>query len=109
MEGEIERQALKKEKDDASKKRLETLELQSKWAPGQPVWTGMVHGRPVSVQVRPALNGYDLAHRGVRVRAHVYTEQEAAMAALMPEKVAPVPEWRASVPERAEPVMARSV
>ena len=70
-------------------KRLETLEVQSKWSPGQPVWSGMVHGRPVTVQVRPALNGYDLSHRGVRVRAHVYTETEAAMAALMPEKVAP--------------------
>ena len=44
---------------------------------------------PSSVQVRPILNGYDLAYRGVRARAHVYTEREAELAALMPEKVAP--------------------
>jgi propionyl-CoA carboxylase alpha chain len=49
----------------------------------------MVHGRPVSVQVRPILNGYDLASRGLRARAHVYTEREAALAALMPEKAPP--------------------
>ena len=59
------------------------------WWPGQPVWTGMVHGRPVSVQVRAILNGYDLAYRGIRAKAHVYTEREAALAALMPEKAPP--------------------
>jgi propionyl-CoA carboxylase alpha chain len=41
------------------------------------------------VQVRPILNGYDLACRGIRARAYVYTEREAALAALMPEKAAP--------------------
>ena len=74
---------------DAGNKRLETLELQSTWWPGEPVWTGMVHGRPVSVQVRATLNGYDLAYHGIRARAFVYTEREAALAALMPEKVPP--------------------
>jgi propionyl-CoA carboxylase alpha subunit len=70
-------------------RRRDVLELQSDWWPGQPVWTGMVHGKPVSVQVRPVLNGYDLAHRGIRATARVYTEQEAALAALMPEKAPP--------------------
>ena len=74
---------------DKQGKRCETLELQSDWWPGQPVWTGTVHGRPVSVQVRPILNGYELACRGVRARSHVYTEREAALAALMPEKAPP--------------------
>ncbi len=74
---------------DGKGKRRDTLELQSDWWPGQPVWTGMVHGKPVSVQVRPILNGYDLAHRGIRAKARVYTEQEAALAALMPEKAPP--------------------
>jgi propionyl-CoA carboxylase alpha chain len=74
---------------DGKGKRRDTLELQSDWWPGQPVWTGMVHGKPVSVQVRPVLNGYDLAHRGIRAVARVYTEQEAALAALMPEKAPP--------------------
>jgi propionyl-CoA carboxylase alpha chain len=70
-------------------KRRDSLELQSDWWPGQPVWTGMVHGRPVSVQVRVIPNGYDLAHRGIRAKVNVYTEREAALAALMPEKAAP--------------------
>jgi propionyl-CoA carboxylase alpha chain len=74
---------------DAKGKRRDHLELQSDWWPGQPVWAGMVHGKPVSVQVRPILNGYDLAHRGIRAKTRVYTEQEAALVALMPEKAAP--------------------
>ena len=40
------------------------------------------------MQVRPILNGYDLAYRGIHVPARVYTEREAALAALMPEKAA---------------------
>jgi propionyl-CoA carboxylase alpha chain len=74
---------------DAKGKRRDTLELQSDWWPGMAVWTGMVHGRPVSVQVRPTLNGYDLAYRGIRANIHVYTEEEATLAALMPVKAPP--------------------
>ena len=74
---------------DAKGKRREPLDVDADWWPGQPVWTGMVHGQPVSVQVRAILNGYDLAYRGVRAKAHVYTEREAALAALMPEKAPP--------------------
>jgi propionyl-CoA carboxylase alpha chain len=60
--------------------------LASEWKPGDPVWCGTVDGRPVWVQVKPALNGFDLAHRGVETRAYVYTEREAAAARLMPAK-----------------------
>jgi propionyl-CoA carboxylase alpha chain len=67
----------------------DSLELQTDWWPGEPVWTGTVHGRPVAVQVRPILNGYDLAYRGTHARTYVYTEQEATLAALMPEKTPP--------------------
>ena len=74
---------------DAKGIRRSTLDVDADWWPGQPVWTGMVHGKPVSVQVRAILNGYDLAYRGIRTKAYVYTEREAALAALMPEKVAP--------------------
>jgi len=66
-----------------------TLELQSEWWPGEPVWQGTVAGHPVSIQVRGILNGYDLAYRGVRAKAYVYTEREAALAELMPLKLAP--------------------
>ena len=35
------------------------------------------------------MNGYDLAYRGVSVETHVYTEREAELIALMPEKQVP--------------------
>src|SRR5262249_22235871 len=74
---------------DEQAKRRDTPELRADWWPGVPVWAGTVHGKPISVQVRPVLNGYDLAHRGLDVRTYVYTEQEAALAALMPKKAPP--------------------
>ena len=58
--------------------------LAAAWKPGDALWSGTFDGRPVSVQVRPALNGFGLAHRGVEVMAYVYTEREAAAARLMP-------------------------
>jgi propionyl-CoA carboxylase alpha chain len=60
--------------------------LVSAWKPGDPLWSGSFDGRAIAVQVRPALNGVDLAHRGVEVRALAYTEREAAAARLMPLK-----------------------
>ncbi|MFK5073827.1 hypothetical protein ACI4BE_30320, partial [Klebsiella pneumoniae] len=51
-------------------KPLETMELSSKWWPGDLIWSGTVHGREVAVQVRPVANGYDLAYRGIRARVH---------------------------------------
>jgi propionyl-CoA carboxylase alpha chain len=74
---------------DANGAARKTLELKSEWWPGEPVWQGTVAGHPVSVQVRGILNGYDLAYRGVRAKAYVYTEREAALADLMPLKLAP--------------------
>jgi propionyl-CoA carboxylase alpha chain len=62
--------------------------LISSWRAGDPVWRGTIDGEAILVQVRPVLNGFDLAHRGVEVRAYVYTESEAAAARLMPVKKA---------------------
>jgi propionyl-CoA carboxylase alpha chain len=50
------------------------------------VWSGTIDGRPIWVQVRGALNGFDVSYRGVETRAFVYTEREAAAARLMPVK-----------------------
>ena len=74
---------------DANGRRGKVLELNSDWWPGAPVWLGTVAGRNVAVQVRGILNGYELAYRGVRAEAHVYTEREAALVDLMPAKLAP--------------------
>ncbi len=73
---------------DAEAKPGRSLEIVSAWWPGEPVWTGTVDGKPAAVQVRQILNGYDLAYRGIQSAARVFTELEAALQRLMPEKVA---------------------
>jgi propionyl-CoA carboxylase alpha chain len=65
-----------------------SLELVSAWWPGEPVWTGTINGQTAAVQVRPILNGTTLSYRGVQVAAHVFTQREAALASMMPEKAA---------------------
>jgi propionyl-CoA carboxylase alpha subunit len=65
------------------------VHVHSHWVPGMAVWTGQIDGEPVAVQVRPTSTGYALAHRGVSLRADVFTAREAELAALMPEKVPP--------------------
>ena len=62
--------------------------LVSPWRPGDPLWSGTFDGQALSVQVRPALNGFQLVHRGIETLAFVYTEREAAAARLMPAKSA---------------------
>jgi len=79
--------------DDASRIRIQPagsggkpLELRSKWRPGEPVWSGDINGQPVKVQVQRILNGFVLSHGGATIEAHVFTEREANLARLMPEK-----------------------
>ena len=74
--------------DDQGKSRT-VFDIDSKWWPGNALWEGKVGKRHVSVQVRPFLNGYELAYRGLRAKTYVYTQREAELVALMPEKVAP--------------------
>ncbi|MBS7539206.1 acetyl-CoA carboxylase biotin carboxylase subunit [Ancylobacter lacus] len=72
---------------DAQGRPAGTHELRTGWKPGDPVWQGAYDDDAIAVQVRPRLNGFVLSHAGVTVEAIVYTEREAALAALMPEKV----------------------
>jgi propionyl-CoA carboxylase alpha chain len=58
--------------------------LASAWKPGDPVWHGSIDGHAVALQVRPIPNGFRLAHQGFEVAVHVFTENEAAAARLMP-------------------------
>jgi len=58
----------------------------SDWKPGEPVWSGVIDGQPVTMQVRDASNGFSLSYQGTEVKALVYTEREAAAARLMPVK-----------------------
>ena len=58
----------------------------SNWRPGDPLFQGEVDGRPVYVQTKAILNGFELSHQGVSIAARVYTIREAELAALMPKK-----------------------
>jgi propionyl-CoA carboxylase alpha chain len=64
----------------------EAHHVASEWTPGMPVWTGTINDEPLAVQIRPILNGYHLAYRGISLEARVYTRREAELAALMPDK-----------------------
>ncbi|PNG27813.1 acetyl-CoA carboxylase biotin carboxylase subunit [Methylocella silvestris] len=56
------------------------------WKPGEPVWRGVVDGERIAAQVRPILNGVLLAHGGFFAEARIYTQREAELVRLMPEK-----------------------
>ncbi|HTV29338.1 MAG TPA: acetyl/propionyl/methylcrotonyl-CoA carboxylase subunit alpha [Xanthobacteraceae bacterium] len=60
--------------------------LRSNFAPGMPVWSGHIDNVPVAMHVRAITNGFELAYRGIEVKAFVYTEREAHYAHLMPAK-----------------------
>ena len=53
--------------------------LSSKWIPGMPGLARRWHGRG-GAGAHDIPNGFELAHRGVEVKAFVYTEREAAYA-----------------------------
>ncbi len=74
---------------DAAGAVRRTAKVASAWWPGNPVWQGEIDGEAVAVQLRPLLNGYELTYRGIRLPAHVFTEREAELAALMPVREAP--------------------
>jgi propionyl-CoA carboxylase alpha chain len=67
----------------ADARRLRVVSL---WTPGEAVWRGEIDEKRVRAQVRPILNGFALAYHGVSVEARVYSEREAALAALMIER-----------------------
>jgi propionyl-CoA carboxylase alpha chain len=60
----------------------------SGWTPGKPAWEGTIDGEGAVIQMRPILNGYNLAHGSAAADARVYTRREAELTALMPEKKA---------------------
>ena len=72
--------------DAAGKKTADKLELNSPWAPGDPVWQGTVGKATIAVQVRTIPNGVNLAYRGIQAPTYVYTQREFELAGLMLEK-----------------------
>ena len=65
------------------------LAVESGWWPGEPVWSGLVGGEAMALQVRPIANGVRLAFRGLNTEVRVYTEREAELARMMPVKSRP--------------------
>ncbi|PVB60908.1 acetyl/propionyl/methylcrotonyl-CoA carboxylase subunit alpha [Labrenzia sp. 011] len=63
--------------------------VEADWAPGDPLWSGKVGARPVTVQVRPVTGGYRLDWQGFSVVAKVMTPRVAELDQLMPEMVPP--------------------
>jgi propionyl-CoA carboxylase alpha chain len=62
--------------------------VESDWTPGQPIWNGIIEGRKVAFKVRPAANGYWLAHGGRAATFSVFSPLQAELARLMPKKSA---------------------
>ena len=69
-------------------KEVAPVAVTSSWKPGEPVWSGVIDGQPVTMQVRTVPNGFAFSYQGTEVKASVYTEREAAAARLMPVKAA---------------------
>ncbi|WP_299819892.1 acetyl/propionyl/methylcrotonyl-CoA carboxylase subunit alpha [uncultured Roseibium sp.] len=65
------------------------MTVESDWAPGDPLWSGTVGSRPVTVQVRTVTGGYRLDWQGSSVIAKVMTPRAAELDGLMPEKLPP--------------------
>ena len=66
-----------------------TCVVRSDWWFGQPLFRGTVDGEPKCFQIESHGVGYRLIHRGVRAEVWVLSPRQAALRALMPERVAP--------------------
>jgi propionyl-CoA carboxylase alpha chain len=65
------------------------VNVEADWAPGDPLWSGKVGAKDVTVQVRTLRGGYRLDWQGYSVVAKVMTPRIAELDALMPEKLPP--------------------
>jgi propionyl-CoA carboxylase alpha chain len=65
---------------------MEDLAAGCDWVPGQSVARVVIGSERLSVQVKRILNGYRLTWRGISTDAFVYSNREAELARLMPEK-----------------------
>jgi propionyl-CoA carboxylase alpha chain len=66
-----------------------TVDVSTDWVPGQPLFTAVVDKKPVTIQVDRKGTGYRLFSAGAQLDVHVYTQREAELARLMPNKPPP--------------------
>jgi len=67
----------------------EPAAIASEWRCGDAVWQGEIDGRKIAAQIRPQLNGIDIAWQGMSVEARVMLPRIAALKQLMPKKLPP--------------------
>ncbi len=65
-----------------------TIQLESDWMPGQPVFHGTLDGCTISVEIDRLTLGYSLSHDGSSRNVMVLTEDHDALYNHMPEKIA---------------------
>jgi propionyl-CoA carboxylase alpha chain len=65
------------------------IEIESDWAPGEPLMRAKVDQHPVVVQIDPLGSGWRLTHEGGQADVLVLTPRQAELYALMPVKAAP--------------------
>ncbi|PZX48172.1 biotin carboxyl carrier protein /biotin carboxylase [Roseinatronobacter thiooxidans] len=61
--------------------------ITSDWKPGQPLARLMINGTPLVMKVGKLPGGFRLRLRGADLKVHVFSERQAELARLMPEKV----------------------
>jgi len=61
--------------------------ITSDWKPGQPLARLLVNGTPLVMKVGKLPGGFRLRLRGADLKVHVFSERQAELARLMPEKV----------------------
>ncbi len=67
----------------------EVVTIRSDWAPGEPLWHGMVGGRHITAQIRPVENGSRISWRGLTMMARVMSPTIGNLDKLMPVKMPP--------------------
>ncbi len=65
------------------------IEIESDWAPGEPLMRARVDQHPVVVQIDPLGSGWRLTHEGGQADVLVLTPRQGELYALMPVKAAP--------------------
>ncbi|MCV6596840.1 MAG: acetyl/propionyl/methylcrotonyl-CoA carboxylase subunit alpha [Mangrovicoccus sp.] len=61
----------------------------SDWTPGDSLAEFQINGEPLVLKVNQATGGYRIRTRGADLKVKVFTERQAELAALMPEKLPP--------------------
>ncbi|MGY6536135.1 MAG: acetyl-CoA carboxylase biotin carboxylase subunit [Pararhodobacter sp.] len=65
------------------------MRVESDWTPGQSLARLTIDGEPLVLKVNRITGGYRIRLRGAELKAHVFSPRQAALAALMPEKLPP--------------------